>query len=121
MKKLTYLYRMLLFVGIILTAKAMAVDSVKNHSTKKSEITSGSKIYLEVLSKDNLLAEDVDNDIADEKPFKNSFSNDLRSVSYGFCDVTIEAERTVLSKFSVPFYKFSHLFMLFHCWKYLCL
>ncbi len=122
MLKLAHIYRFLLLAGLFLSITAVAEMSANNYISKKTEINAGNYTSLNVTSNENLVADLVDNEITEDVESNHQFlSINLRSGSYGFCDVASTEERSVLTKFSVPFYKFSHLFILFHCWKYLCL
>ena len=121
MIKLAYIYRLLLVTGLFLTIIAMPKMSANNHVSKKTEFNAGNHNLLRMISNENLIADIVDNEINDVDFFHQHDSIISKSNTYRFGDLLNEKETSHFAKLQVPFHKFPHLFILFHCWKYLCL
>ena len=116
MVKLAYIHRLLLLTGLFLLVTAMSEMSAKTHVCRKSEINTGNHNSLKTIFNENLIA---DIDITDEDSYHESFGIILKPNSYRFAYISQE-EEIHFAKFQVSFHKFPHLFILFHCWKYLC-
>jgi hypothetical protein len=107
-----------LFLTIIAIPEQMLANS---HFSKKTEINANHHNLVKAIINENLVADIVDNEITDEDSYHQFFWATLKVDSYRFGYLLPKQEAIDFDKFQVPFHKFPHLFILFHCWKYLCL
>lgn len=122
MIKLAYIYRLLFLTGLFLTIIAIPEQILANsHFSKKTEINANHHNLVKAIINENLVADIVDNEITDEDSYHQFFGATLKVDSYRFGYLLPKQEAIDFDKFQVPFHKFPHLFILFHCWKYLCL
>lgn len=117
MIKLAYIHRLLLLIGLFLLITAIPEMSANKQVFKKNEINSGNHNSLKTILNENLIA---DIDIADEDSYHQFLGIILKADFYRYGCISREKE-VDFTKLQVPFHKFPHLFILFHCWKYLCL
>ena len=120
MIKLAYIYRLLFLIGLFLTTPATSKISANNHVPKNTEINSSNHSLLKTISNENFIADIVDDELTGDDLFHQSSTIILNSNVYRFSDV-LQQEKTInFTRFQIPFHKFPHLFILFHCWKHLC-
>lgn len=117
MFKLTDIFKLLLFVGILLTSKvefAQSVDALVNSHTNVISPSSHHVNY-----DGSFVFEDNDNSenfkIFSDLPFANS----IQSYCFDFGLLNKEFAKIVLQKITTPLHRFTHLFIVFHCWKFL--
>lgn len=122
MIKLAYIHRLLFLTGLFLTMMVMPEMSASDHLSKKTEVKAGNHNVSKILSNENLIADIVVNEeIIDEDLSNHHLSIILKPDAYRFGDTLQEKEKTHFAKLPIPSHKFPLLFILFHCWKCLCL
>lgn len=121
MIKLAYIYRLLLLTGLFLTIIEMSEILSINHASNKTEINAVNRNLLKTTPNENLIADVVENEITEDDFFPQYANFLLKSESNHFSFELHQEDTTDLTKIQIRFYKLPHLFILFHCWKYLCL
>lgn len=121
MIKLVYIYRLLFLTGLFLTISATSKISANNYASKNTEINSSSHSLLKTISNENFIADIFDDELNDDDLFHQNSDIILKSNAFRFSEILQQQETINFTKFQVPFHKFPHLFILFHCWKHLCL
>lgn len=121
MMKLVYIYRLLFLTGLFLTTPAISKVSANNYASTKIEINSGNHNLLKVIFNENFIADIVNDEIIDDDLLHQPSVSILKANISRFSNVLQEEETTDFTKLQIPFHKFPQLFILFHCWKYLCL
>lgn len=118
MLKLTAIFRLLLFVSISLTSKVFFAQSVNTQ-------ISSTHTYVINPSSHRANYDDLfvfeDNDTSENiKIFSHSsFANDIKSYCYDFGLLKKEFAKIFLQKIPIPLHRLTHLFIFFHCWKFL--
>ena len=121
MIKLAYIYRLLFLTGLFLTITATSKMSAAKYTSTKTEINPGNHSLLKIISSENFIADIVDDELTDDDLFHQPSASILKANIYRFSNFLQEEETTDFTKLQIRFYKFPHLFILFHCWKHLCL
>ena len=120
MQKGAYILKLILFVGLWLSAKVISVKATDSHVVKKVNATLNNWSLLETITNDDMIAEDGDKDIADNDFAQNQVGEESRSGFHGL-GVQREVKKSDLTKCFLSSYKSTHLFIFFHCWKFLFL
>ena len=117
MLKLTDIFKLLLFVSILLTSKVLFAQSVSTQISTHTYVISSSTHHVNYdesfVFEDNDTSENI-------KIFSNlPFATIVKSYCYDFGLFKEEFAKIFLKKITAPFHRLTHLFIIFHCWKFL--
>jgi hypothetical protein len=117
MLKLTDIFKLLLFVGTLLTSKVLSAQSFNSQFSINAHVIKSS--CLNVNHDDSFVVED--NDVSKSVKYysANHFANSSKSFFYDFGLIKREFPQIFLEKITTPLHRLNHLFIFFHCWKFL--
>jgi|GEM_PF-6464534 len=115
MLKLTDIFKLILFVSALLTAKVSSAQSVNTHVSTQTRVINPSSHL--VHHDEPFIFED--NDISETVKIDNSpsIADSPKSDGFYFGLVKNDFAKIVLQKITTPLPRFTHLFIFFHCWK----
>lgn len=117
MLKLTDIFKLLLFVSILLTTKVLFAQSV---STQINTHTYSVNPASHHVNHDELFIFEDNDTSEDIKIFSySSFANSIKSYNFDFGFLKEEFAKIFVQKITAPFHRLTNLFIVFHCWKFL--